>query len=70
MPRRRLTPSERRASLERRRIRRRAYMREYYCQHREERMASSRNWQERHSDAYKEYQREYRKNRRKDNENV
>ena len=69
MPRRRLTPEERAMSLERRRRQRRAYMKEYYRQHREERIASSRNWQERHADAYKEYQRAYRKNR-KDNGDV
>ena len=56
MPRRRLTPEERVVSLERRRRQRREYFRRYYREHREERMQQTKNWQERHREAYRSYQ--------------
>ena len=60
MPRRRLTDEERAASIERRRICRREYMRGYYLRNREKRVEACRRWRERNRKHYTEYQRAYR----------
>lgn len=60
MPRRKLTADERFASEERRRIRRRHYMRGYYRRHKAERVAAIMKWREANMDKYLEYQKQYR----------
>lgn len=60
MPRRKLTDEERFASDERRRIRRRHYMRGYYRRHKAERIAAVIKWREANMDKYLEYQKQYR----------
>lgn len=60
MVRRRLTDEERVASIERRRIRRREYMRGYYRRNREKRVEACRRWRERNREHYAAYQRAYR----------
>lgn len=60
MPRRKLTAEERYASEERRRIRRRHYMRGYYRRHKDERVAAIMKWRAEKYDKYLEYQKQYR----------